>query len=70
MNSIPVLDILRKNTSKIIGDRSFSKDKKIVKTLGQFTIKYLNENKICGIIKHIPGHGCATVDSHKKMPKV
>ena len=70
MNSIPVLDILRKNTSKIIGDRSFSKDKKIVKTLGQFTIKYLNENKICGIIKHIPGHGCTTVDSHKKMPKV
>ncbi len=70
MNSIPVLDVLRKNTSKIIGNRSFSKDKKIVKKLGQFTVNYLNENKICGIVKHIPGHGCATVDSHKKMPKV
>ena len=34
INSIPVLDILKKNTSKIIGDRSFSKDKKIVQEVG------------------------------------
>ena len=70
INSIPVLDVLRHNTNKIIGDRSFSKNQKIVKILGDFTIKYLHENKIVGIIKHIPGHGAATLDSHKKMPKV
>ncbi len=70
INSIPVLDVLRSSTSKIIGNRSFAKNKKIVKKLGELIIKYSHENKIAGIIKHIPGHGAALVDSHKKMPKV
>ena len=70
INSIPVLDVLRHNTNKIIGDRSFSKNKKIVKALGTLLIKYQHLDKIAGIIKHIPGHGAATSDSHKKMPKV
>ena len=70
INSIPVLDILKINTNKIIGNRSFSGDKKVVKELGKLTIKYLHMNKIAGIIKHIPGHGSATSDSHKKMPIV
>ena len=70
INTIPVLDILRKNTNKIIGNRSFSNNKKIVKNLGLLTIKYLHLNKILGIIKHIPGHGATTVDSHKKTPTV
>ena len=70
INTIPVLDVLRSNTNKIIGTRSFSSNKKIVKKLGQLTIDYLHPNKIAGVIKHIPGHGSANVDSHKKMPIV
>ena len=70
VNTIPVLDVLRNNTSRIIGKRSFSKNKNIVRELGRFTIKYLEKNKILGIIKHIPGHGSATSDSHKRMPNV
>ena len=70
INTIPVLDVLRVNTSKVIGKRSFSNDKKVIKTLGDLTIKYLHLNKIAGVIKHIPGHGCAYSDSHKIMPKV
>ena len=70
INTIPVLDVLRNNTSSIIGKRSFSKNKNIVRELGKFTIKYLEKNKILGIIKHIPGHGSTNSDSHKKMPKV
>ena len=69
-NSIPVLDVIRKSTNKIIGPRSFSKDKKIVKILGEETIKICHAQKIVTIVKHIPGHGCATADSHLKMPKV
>ena len=34
INTLPVLDVLRNNTNKVIGNRSFSKDKKIVKELG------------------------------------
>ena len=70
INTIPVLDILRKKTNKIIGNRSFSNDKKIVRKLGELTVKNLHSNKIASIIKHIPGHGAAKSDSHKKMPKV
>ena len=61
---------MRSNSSKIIGDRSFSKDKNIVKKLGIKTVKYLQKNKISSIIKHIPGHGATKTDSHKKMPVV
>ena len=70
INTIPVLDVLRFNTHKIIGNRSFSKDKKIVKILGIKTIQYLHLNKIAGVIKHIPGHGASTLDSHLKTPRV
>ena len=70
MNTIPVLDVLRNNTNDIIGKRSFSNDKDIVKDLGKITIKECHLNKIVTVIKHIPGHGCSKVDSHQKMPKV
>ena len=70
INTIPVLDVLRKNTNKVIGNRGFSRNKKIVRELGKLTIKYLHKNKIAGVIKHIPGHGAAISDSHKLMPKV
>ena len=66
INTIPVLDILKPYTNKIIGKRSFSKEKKIVKEMGNYTIKYLHANNLAGIIKHIPGHGSARTDSHKK----
>ena len=70
INTIPVLDVLRKNTSKVIGNRSFSNNKKIVSELGRITINQCHANKIISVIKHIPGHGCATFDSHYKTPKV
>ena len=70
ISTIPVLDVLRKNTNKIIGNRSYSNDKKIIKELGKFTIKYLHLNGVGGVIKHIPGHGPSKSDSHKVMPKV
>jgi len=70
INTIPVLDVLRLNTSSVIGDRSFSTNPNIVKLLGQITVKYCHKNGVICVIKHIPGHGCAIIDSHYKMPKV
>ena len=70
INTIPVLDVLRNNTSKIIGNRSFSIKKDIVKKLGKITVNQLHKNKIIAVVKHIPGHGCSKFDSHHKMPKV
>ena len=70
INTVPVLDVLRKNTNKIIGNRSFSNDPNIVKKLGQICVKQYELNKLATVIKHVPGHGCASLDSHLKMPKV
>ena len=70
VNTIPVLDVLRNNTNKIIGNRSFSKRKEIVKKLGKVTINSCHKNKIITVIKHIPGHGGTTQDSHLIMPKI
>ena len=70
INTVPVLDVLRKNTNKVIGNRSFSKDPNIVKDLGKICVKQYELNKLATVIKHIPGHGCASLDSHLKMPKV
>ena len=68
INTSPVLDLRSKGASNIIGDRSFSKDPKIVSKIGDFCIKYFQENKIGTVIKHIPGHGLAKVDSHNYTP--
>ena len=70
INTIPVLDVLRKNTNKIIGKRGFSQNKKVVKQLGKKTINQCHSNNIATVIKHIPGHGCSTIDSHLSLPKV
>ncbi len=70
INTIPVLDVLRSSTSSIIGKRSFSKKKETVKRLGKITIKECLAKNILTVIKHIPGHGCSTKDSHLILPKV
>jgi beta-N-acetylhexosaminidase len=70
INTIPVLDVLRTSTSKIISNRSFSKKKEIVKNLGKITVNQCHSNKVITVIKHIPGHGCSRSDSHLYTPKV
>ena len=70
INTVPVLDLLDTNTSKVIGTRSYSKAVETVRFLGKFCIKNYDDNKISTIMKHIPGHGCASSDSHHKLPIV
>ena len=70
INTAPVLDLRVKGSSSIIGDRSFSNNPKIVSSIGDYCIKYFHENGIATVIKHIPGHGLAKVDSHHLTPLV
>ena len=70
INTLPVLDLRLKGSSSIIGDRSFSKDPKIVSKIGDTCISNFHSNNIGTVIKHIPGHGLAKVDSHKFTPIV
>ncbi|MSP10603.1 MAG: glycoside hydrolase family 3 protein [Pelagibacteraceae bacterium] len=68
INSVPVLDLRYKGASGVIGDRSFSKNKKIVSRLGDVCINLFHKNSIGTVMKHIPGHGLAKVDSHNFTP--
>ena len=70
INTLPVLDLRLKGSSSIIGDRSFSKNPKIVSKIGDICINSFHSNKIGTVIKHIPGHGLAKVDSHKLTPTI
>jgi beta-N-acetylhexosaminidase len=70
INTLPVLDLRSKGSSSIIGDRSFSNNPKIVSKIGDVCIKIFHSNNIGTVIKHIPGHGLAKVDSHKLTPTV
>ena len=70
INTVPVLDIRVKGASNIIGDRSFSNDPKIISRIGDHCINYFRENGIGTVIKHIPGHGLAKVDSHYFTPVI
>ena len=70
INTVPVLDLRYKGSSSVIGNRSFSKDPKIVSKIGDICINYFKNNSIGTIIKHIPGHGLAKVDSHHLTPTI
>ena len=70
INIVPVLDTRVKGSSNIIGDRAYSNNPKLISKLGDFCIKYFHRNSIGTIMKHIPGHGEAKVDSHYFTPIV
>ena len=70
INTSPVLDLRVKGSSNIIGNRSFSSDPNIVSEIGDFCIQYYHQNSIGTVMKHIPGHGLAKVDSHYFTPFV
>ena len=68
INTVPVLDLRIKGSSKIIGNRSFSNDPKIISKIGEYCIRYFHNNRIGTVMKHIPGHGHAKADSHFFTP--
>lgn len=70
VNCDPVLDVLTPDTHDAIGDRAYSDDPEIVTRLGTSVCRHYLAAGITPVIKHIPGHGRATLDSHKDLPRV
>jgi beta-N-acetylhexosaminidase len=70
INTVPVLDLFNNDKRSVIGNRSFSKDPKIVRKISKYLTEFYNNFGIETVIKHIPGHGCTNVDSHFKLPRV
>ncbi|AHK45441.1 MULTISPECIES: glycoside hydrolase family 3 N-terminal domain-containing protein [unclassified Ensifer] len=66
----PVLDLVFETTSAVIGARSFGSDPDFIAALGREVVDGLLETGNMPVMKHIPGHGRATRDSHKERPVV
>ncbi len=69
INLAPVLDVDSNPLNPVIGDRSFSRDARVVATLGAAMTLGLQEHvAACG--KHFPGHGDTDKDSHFDLPRL
>jgi beta-N-acetylhexosaminidase len=66
----PLLDLRLPGAHQVIGDRAFSADPAEVSRIGAAWIAGLQAAGCIPVIKHIPGHGRALVDSHESLPRV
>ena len=70
VNCAPVLDVPAPGADPIIGDRACGRTAEQAAMVGQALASGLLEGGVLPVIKHIPGHGRATVDSHLQLPRV
>ena len=70
VNIAPVLDVRRPETHDAIGERSFGSDPVRVASFGAAMLDGLRQAGVVGVIKHMPGQGRATVDTHHHLPVV
>ena len=63
-------DVRRPETDDVIGDRALGSDPMQVAALGRAVLDGMARGGIVGCLKHMPGHGRATADSHKELPIV
>ncbi|MBZ9647800.1 beta-N-acetylhexosaminidase [Sphingobium sp. 3R8] len=70
VDALPLLDVRQEGASDIMGDRTLGADPMRVAALGRATLEGLAEGGVVGIVKHMPGHGRAMVDSHLDLPVV
>ncbi|MES2989434.1 MAG: beta-N-acetylhexosaminidase [Pseudomonadota bacterium] len=66
----PLLDVVQPEVTKAIGDRAFGGEPMQVAALGRAAIEGLRRGGVVGVVKHMPGHGRALVDSHLELPRV
>ncbi len=66
----PVGDLRQTDTHDAIGDRSFGFSAEAVSDLAGAALDGLSRGGVAGVIKHMPGQGRATADSHYDLPEV
>ncbi len=66
----PMLDLAHAGADAIVGDRAFGGEPMQVAALGRAMLDGLAAGGVAGVVKHMPGHGRATADSHHRLPVV
>ena len=70
VDCLPVLDVPVAGAHDVIGDRAFAADPHVIIELGRAQIEGLLDGGVLPVMKHIPGHGRSTADSHLALPRV
>lgn len=66
----PPLDVRQPGAHDVIGDRALGSEPMKVAALGRAILDGLARAGVAGCVKHMPGHGRTTTDTHKEMPTV
>jgi beta-N-acetylhexosaminidase len=69
-NCVPVLDVPSPGSHDIIGTRAYGTDPSQVAALGRAVAEGHMAGGVLPVIKHVPGHGRASADSHLELPVV
>ncbi|AEI45172.1 beta-N-acetylhexosaminidase [Paenibacillus mucilaginosus] len=70
MNFAPVLDVNNNPLNPVIGVRSYGGDPELVARLGTAAVRGYQETGVAATVKHFPGHGDTSQDSHHELPTV
>ena len=70
VNCAPLLDVAQPDTTPAIATRAYGSEPMRVAALGRATLEGLAAGGVIGVVKHMPGHGRARVDSHHLLPLV
>ncbi len=70
VDCLPVLDVPAPDSHSIIGDRAYGDAPERVAELGRAAAEGLLAGGVLPVVKHMPGHGRATLDSHQSLPRV
>jgi beta-N-acetylhexosaminidase len=70
MNMAPVLDVNSNPANPVIGVRSFGEAPRLVARLGVAAVRALQAAGVIAAVKHFPGHGDTSQDSHTSLPTV
>jgi beta-N-acetylhexosaminidase len=70
VDALPLLDVAQPNTTEAITCRALGREPMRVAALGRAILDGLGAGGVVGIVKHMPGHGRAQLDTHLALPRV
>ncbi len=70
VDCLPLLDVAQPDTTEAVATRTYGSDPMRVAALGRATLQGLAAGGVVGVVKHMPGHGRARVDTHHHLPTV